>query len=159
MTTYTAAHTIEAEPDAVLEALTDPRAIARWSPVGFEVDGLRAERLHRGATARVSGRLAGCAVDFDVEVQEASQDRLALTAFGPIDLDVTYHLQPAGRATRVQAAVSVARGRGLVGLALARATQAMLAAGVLHSAVGRIADEVEEVALAAEAGLPLAAAA
>jgi uncharacterized protein YndB with AHSA1/START domain len=143
MSTYTADHTIVAEPEAVLEALTDPRAIARWSPVGFEVDGLESERLHRGTTARISARLAGCPVDFDVEVREASRERLALTATGPVGLDVTYRLRSRGGATRVEAAVSVERGRGLVGLALARATEAMLAAGVLHAAVGRIADELE----------------
>jgi uncharacterized protein YndB with AHSA1/START domain len=143
MSTYTADHTIVAEPEAVLDALTDPRAIARWSPFGFDVDGLDSERLRPGVTARVSGRLAGCPVGFDVEVQEASRERLALTAVGPVGLDVTYLLRPRGDATRVQAAVSVARGRGLVGLALARATEAMLAAGVLHAAVGRIAEDIE----------------
>jgi uncharacterized protein YndB with AHSA1/START domain len=156
MSTYTADHTIAAGPEQVLEVLTDPRSIARWAPFGFEVDGLRADRLHRGATARVSGRLAGCPVDFDIEVQEASSERLALTASGPVGLDVTYRLKPRGPATQVEAAVSVARGRGLVGLALARATEAMLAAGVLHSAVGRIADELE-APLVDELEAPLAA--
>jgi hypothetical protein len=143
MSTYTADHTIVAEPEAILEALTDPCSIARWSPFEFEVDGLDSDRLHRGATARISGRLAGCPVDFDVEVQEANAERLALTAIGPVGLDVIYRLRPRGDGTQVEAAVSVERGRGLVGLALARATEAMLAAGALHAAVGRIADELE----------------
>jgi hypothetical protein len=143
MSTYTADHTIVAEPEAIIDALTDPRAIARWSPVGFEVGGLDSGRLHRGATARVTGRLAGCPVDFDVEVHEASRERLTLTAVGPVGLDVSYRLRPGDGATRVEAAVSVARGRGLVGLALARATEAILATGMLHAAVGRIADELE----------------
>ncbi|MCW3064007.1 MAG: hypothetical protein JWN32_1179 [Solirubrobacterales bacterium] len=143
MSTYTADHTIVAEPEAVLDALTDPRSIARWSPVDFQVDGLDSERLRRGATARISGRLAGCPVDFDVEVREVTPERLVLSAIGPVGLDVIYRLRPRGAGTQVEAAVSVERGRGLVGLALARATEAMLAAGVLHAAVGRIADELE----------------
>jgi uncharacterized protein YndB with AHSA1/START domain len=143
MSTYTTDHTISAEPDAVLEALTDPQAIACWSPVGFDFEGLRAKRLQTGATARVCGRLAGRPVEFDVEVHEASRERLTLTASGPVGLDVSYRLRPDGRATRVEAAVSVARGRGLVGIALARATEAMLAAGALRAAVGRIAAELE----------------
>src|SRR6266567_6823732 len=142
MSTYTTDHTISAEPDAVLEALTDPRAIACWSPVDFEVDGLRSRRLQTGATARVSGRLAGREVGFDVEVHEANCERVMLTASGPVGLDVSYRLRPDGRATRVEAAVSVARGRGLVGLALATATEAMLAAGALRAAVDRIASEL-----------------
>ena len=143
MATYTSDHTIAAAPEAVLQALTDPRAIARWAPVDFEVGGLRSERLQRGATAHVAGRLAGCAVEFDVEVHEASSERLALTAIGPVEFDVTYRLRAGEGATRLQAAVSVERGRGIIGLALARATEAMLRAGVLHAAVGRIAQTLE----------------
>jgi carbon monoxide dehydrogenase subunit G len=141
MPTYTTDHTIAAEPEAVLEFLTDPRAIARWSPVDFDVE--HSAPLCSGATTKVCGRLAGCPVEFDVEVHEASRERLALTATGPVGLDVSYRLQSSGCATRVEAAVSVARGRGLVGLALARATEAMLAAGALRAAVGRIATELE----------------
>jgi uncharacterized protein YndB with AHSA1/START domain len=141
MRTWTATTTVEARPEAVLDLLTDPDACARWAPVAFEVSGLREQRLGTGSRARVTGRLAGRDVGFDVDVHEAGSERLALTADGPVGLDVRYELAPSAGGSEVRASVSLRPGRGLGGRVLASATSALLSAGALNQAVSRIARE------------------
>jgi len=140
MRTYTATTIVEARPEAVLDILTDPAACSRWAPVDFEVDGLDAQRLEAGSRARVTGRLAGRAVAFDVEVHTADAGRLALRATGPVVLEVDYALAHSG-GTEVTASVSVRPGRGLTGRLVAEATGALLRAGLLNTAVSRMARE------------------
>lgn len=125
--------------------LTDPGAIRRWAPIPFEVVDFDGDRLITGDTARVRGGLAGRTLEFTVDVSQASGDRLALTARGPIEIDVEYTAAPisAGSAVRARVAVS---GRGLLGRLLAQATDALLAGGALHAAVSRLARETEAVA-------------
>jgi hypothetical protein len=146
MKTWTATTTTAARPEAVLELLTDPDACARWSPVGFDVDELAGRRLRRGSTARVSGRLAGRRVGFDVEVHAAATDAFALSARGPVGLEVSYSMAPAAGGSEVSATVAVLPGRGLGGRLIAEATGALLTAGALEHAVARLA---QEAALAA----------
>lgn len=141
MRTWTATTTVEAQPNAVLDVLTDPDAVARWAPVPFDVDELGSPRLTRGSRARVSGKLAGRRVGFDVEVHEADAEALSLSADGPVGFDVRYDLAPVKRGSEVRASVAVRNGRGLAGRLLAEATNALLAAGALEIAVGRIARE------------------
>jgi hypothetical protein len=141
MKTWTATATAEAQPADVLNVLTDPDACARWAPIAFDVDDLESRRLSAGSRARVSGRLAGRRVGFDVEVHEADERRLALSANGPLNMDVSYELAPAARGSEVRASVSVKPGRGLCARLLAEATGALLTAGALQHAVARIARE------------------
>jgi hypothetical protein len=141
MRTWTATTTAAAHPEAVLDVLTDPDAIACWAPVPFDVDDLDCRRLRSGSRARVSGRLAGRRVGFDVQVHEAGESGLALTASGPVDLDVAYELAPADAGSEVRASISVRSGGGLMGRVLAEATGALLSAGALQSALSRIARE------------------
>src|SRR4051795_2271279 len=79
MRTYTATTTATARPEAVLDVLTDPDAVARWAPVAFYVDTITHPRLAEGSRARISGRLAGQQVGFDVEVHQADAGGLALS--------------------------------------------------------------------------------
>jgi hypothetical protein len=139
-------------PDDVIAILSDPDAIRRWSPIDFDVDGVDGDRLEAGSRARVSGRLAGRGASFDVEVDQAGDGRFALTASGPIELDVEYEAFEDEGGTQVWATVEV-RGGGLMGRLLAQATDALMAAGALDRALGRIADEIETT----DAGLALAA--
>jgi len=132
---------LPAPPEDVLELLTDPQAIARWSPVGFELLELDGERLDAGRCARVRGELAGRRVEFTVLVQEAGPERLALTASGPIDLDVDYRFCALDRGSEVRAAVGV-RGRGFIGGLIARAAEALLAAGALDHALARMGSQL-----------------
>jgi hypothetical protein len=141
MRTWTATTTAAAHPGAVLDVLTDPDAIASWAPVPFDVDDLDCRRLRSGSRARVSGRLAGRRVGFDVQVHEAGESGIALTASGPVDLDVAYELAPADAGSEVRASVRVRSGGGLTGRVLAEATGALLSAGALKSALSRIARE------------------
>jgi hypothetical protein len=113
MSTWTEQLTANAAPAAVLDVLTDPGACGRWAPVGFEV-----------------------------EVIAADQQRLALLASGPIDLDVEYRLRPVPAGSELSASVAV-RGQGLAGRVLARATGALLSAGALRHAMTGIAHEAE----------------
>jgi hypothetical protein len=140
------------DPDEVLTLLTEPDSIARWSPIEFDVVDYCGERLRPGDRVRVAGRLAGRSLAFDVDVAQADSGHLALTATGPIRLDVDYHaIATAGRGSDVRAKVTVS-GKGLLGRVLAQATDALLASGALAMAVGRIAREFEpsfEPALAA----------
>jgi Polyketide cyclase / dehydrase and lipid transport len=141
MRTYTATTTATARPEAVLAVLTDPDACLRWAPVAFDVERLSGPRLAEGSRARVSGRLAGCEVGFDVEVHRADAKRLALSAHGPVALDVAYDMRPSGRGSEVSASVAVRPRRGLRARLLAEATAAVLAGGALQLALGRIASE------------------
>jgi Polyketide cyclase / dehydrase and lipid transport len=137
MRTWTTQTTVTGLPDEVLALLTQPDAIARWTPVPFELIDLDADRLVSGTRARVRGRLAGRSLEFDVEVLAADDNRLALVATGPISIDVEYRLRPAPRGSNVSASVSVS-GRGLIGRVIAQATDALLAAGALDLAMSRI---------------------
>ena len=141
MRTWTATTTVDAAPEAVLDVLTDPDAIARWAPLPFDVDDLDTPRLVTGSTARVSGRLAGRRVGFVVEVHEAADGRLALAADGPVGLDVAYHMADIADGSEVRASVSVRRGKGITGRLLAEATNALLSAGALTHAISRLAAE------------------
>jgi hypothetical protein len=138
MRTWTATTTVDAPPDAVLDVLTDPDAIASWAPVDFEVSDLNLRRLATGCRPRVEGRLGGVSVGFDVEVLEAGQDGLSLIAAGPVALDVRYDLEPADGGSEVRASIGVRPGRGFRGRILAEATSALLSAGALHTALDRI---------------------
>src|SRR5512132_1053828 len=138
---WTATTTIEARPEAILDVLTDPEACARWAPIPFDVEDLRTPRLRCGSRARVSGKLAGKRVGFDVEVHEAIDGRLRLSADGPVGFDVRYDLSPAPEGSQVRASVSVRAAKGLIGRLLAEATNALLAGGALQAAMARIGSE------------------
>ena len=139
MKTWTAQALSEARPEAILEALTDPDAVARWSPVPFDVEDEAVRRLQSGTRTRVSGKLAGVRVGFDVEVHHADERQLKLSASGPVSMDVAYDVQDAGAGTEVRASVSVRPGRGLRATVLAEATAGLLGAGALSAAVNRLA--------------------
>jgi hypothetical protein len=106
--------TVPASPSEVLALLTEPEAIARWSPIPFELLQLDGERLRAGSHARVAGCLAGRSVEFDVDVLDASDQRLELVADGAISLGVQYVMRPAPAGSEVQAraGVSPAKRRG-----------------------------------------------
>jgi hypothetical protein len=143
MANWTATTTTTATPDQILEVLTHPEAIRRWSPVDFELDELDSRRLAAGTRARVTGKVAGVRVGFDVEVHSADEELLELSADGPIGIDVRYELQPAKAGSEVHASVSLRRGGGLTGRLVANATAALLSTGVLDGAAGRIARAAE----------------
>jgi len=152
MANWTATTTTNATPEQVLEVLTHPDEIRRWSPVDFDVDELGAARLAPGTRARVTGKLAGVRVGFDVEVHAADEQLLELSADGPVGLDVRYELAPAKAGSELVASVSLRRGGGITGRLVANATAALLSAGVLDGAAGRIARAAE-----GQPGLALAA--
>ncbi len=151
MRTWTAHTHVAADPEVVLDVLTDPDACRRWSPVPFDVDVAGADRLAAGTRMRVSGQLVGRRVGFDVEVHEAGDGRLALSARGPVAFDVVYEVaarrgeagdEASGRGrwgSDVCASVSVRSGGGLFGRVAEQATAALLHAGALAVAVDRIA--------------------
>jgi polyketide cyclase/dehydrase/lipid transport protein len=140
MKTWTATALASANPAAVLHVLTDPDACTRWSPVPFDVED-DTRRLAKGSRARVTGRLAGQRVGFDVEVRQADEHGLALSADGPVAFDVDYRLAPTHAGSEVRASVSLRPRRGLVGRLLAEATGALLSAGALDHALARLAHE------------------
>ena len=143
MATWTARTRLPGAPDEVLALLTEPDAIARWAPIGFELVDYGGSRLIAGDRVRVRGALAGPAVSFDVDVAEADDGRLALTATGPIRLDVDYRVIAVGECSELHASVAVS-GNGLRGRLLARATETLLAAGALSTAVARIAEQLAQ---------------
>ncbi|HWT22662.1 MAG TPA: SRPBCC family protein [Solirubrobacteraceae bacterium] len=138
MRTWTAQKLVDAAPERVLALLTDTDAVREWSPFPFDLDGA-GTRLDPGTRVRVSGSLAGRRVGFDVEVHEATDGRLALSARGPVAMDVAYRATAAGRGSEVCASVSVRPGGGLFGRVATEATAALLHAGALGVAVDRIA--------------------
>ncbi len=148
MSTWSTQTSCNGTPEDVLELLTEPGAIARWSPVPFTLVDTDRERLCAGDRVRVRGELAGRGMEFLVDVAKAEGGHLALTAIGPIRIDVDYHVVGDGCGSSVRARIGVA-GSGLFGRVLAGATDALLAAGALRMAVDRIAEELEPAALAA----------
>jgi Polyketide cyclase / dehydrase and lipid transport len=153
VSTWSTHTNVDGRPDDVIEVLTDPDTIRRWSPIDFELEELDGYRLREGSQARVAGRLAGRTAAFEVDVSAASAGRFALTASGPIEIEVEYEAFEADAGSEVWATVSV-RGSGLLGRLLAQATDGLLAAGALDRALGRIAREIEELS---RDGLALAA--
>jgi Polyketide cyclase / dehydrase and lipid transport len=147
---WTATVRAKATPDQVLQVLTHPEEIRRWSPVDFDLDDLDGRRLAAGTRGRVTGRLAGVSLGFDVEIHAADEARLELSADGPIGFDVRYELAGDGVGSELNASVSVRKGGGLTGRLVANATAALLSAGALEDAAGRIARVAEaQPALAA----------
>jgi hypothetical protein len=142
MGVWTAQTQVAGLPDEVLALLTRPDAIARWAPIAFDVVGYQGSRLKAGDKVRVRGGLAGRSLEFEVDVAEAEDGRLVLTATGPIRLDVEYLAVARETGSEIRASIGVS-GRGLMGRLLAQATDALLAAGALSAAVGRIANELE----------------
>jgi uncharacterized protein YndB with AHSA1/START domain len=143
MAEWTTSTQAKARPEQVLEVLTDPDAIRRWAPIDFDVEDLDGVRLMAGSTARVSGKLAGVRVGFDVEVHAADEEGVELTAHGPIGLDVRYELTPAADGSEVTASVSLRRGGGITGRVISQATAALLSAGALDGAAKGIARAAE----------------
>jgi Polyketide cyclase / dehydrase and lipid transport len=146
MSSWTATTTANATPEQLLDVLTRPEKIQDWAPVDFDLEDWR--RLSTGTRTRVTGRLAGMPVEFDVEVHRADEAGLRLSAEGPIGLDVRYELAPVSTGAELNASVSLRAGGGLTGRLVTKATQALLSAGALEGAAGRIA-AAAEVRLAA----------
>jgi hypothetical protein len=149
--THREARLIAADPEAVMQLLTEPDAIARWAPLPFDVDGLESPRLRSGTLAYVRGGLAGRRVEFEVSVAEASDTRLALTACGPVHMDVEYRVEALDHGSHVEASIALKRGKGLFGGLMAGATGALLSGGALRAALGLMADELERAPLCAAA--------
>jgi hypothetical protein len=143
MDSWTSTARAKTTPDGLLEVLTQPRRIRLWSPVDFELDDLDTRRLIAGTTTRVTGKVAGVRVSFEVEVHRADRARLELSADGPIGLDVRYDLAEAGACADLTASVQVRGGRGITGRMVAGAAASLLSAGALDGAVGRIAQVAE----------------
>jgi uncharacterized protein YndB with AHSA1/START domain len=151
MAQWTTCTQANATPDQVLEVLTDPDAIRLWSPIDFEVEDMVGARLGAGDVTRVTGRVAGLRVGFDVEVHAADEDGIELSADGPIGIDVRYDLAPAESGSQVTATVGLRRGGGITGRLISQATAALLSAGALDGAarsIARAAEQTPALALA-----------
>jgi hypothetical protein len=144
LSTWTTQTIVDGTPEEVLAVLSDPDSCYRWSPIEFDLEDFDGDRLRTGTLARVAGRVAGISVSFEIKVLHASGSRLALTAHGPMTLDVEYEAYPAdaGRA-EVWATVTVKAARSLSGRLAAKSTEALLRGGALSMALRRIAVEVE----------------
>jgi uncharacterized protein YndB with AHSA1/START domain len=143
MNSWTSTAQANATPERLLEVLTHPRQIERWSPVDFDVEELDTRRLAPGSKARVSGRVAGVPVSFQVEVHAADTERLELSADGPVGFDVRYDLAPAAGGAEMTASVQVRDRGGFTGRVVAKAAATLLSAGALDGAIGRIARVAE----------------
>jgi hypothetical protein len=151
MDRWTSTAQAKATAEQLLEVLTHPQEIRRWSPVEFSTDDLESRRLAAGTRTRVTGRLAGVPVSFDVEVHAADTDRLEISAEGPIGLEVRYDLADTDGGAEMTASVRVRRGGGLTGRVVASAAATLLSAGALDGATGRIARAAEAQPYAAAA--------
>jgi hypothetical protein len=143
--------TVLATPEHVIDALTDTRACARWSPVPFAVEGGGDHRLLPGTIRRVSGRVLGAPVRFHLYTLEATPRQLRLHARGPIEIRVAYALTPVAEGCAVDAHLSIEPPGNPLGRFVARTTGLMLAGGTLDLALSRLAREAER---SARRGLP-----
>jgi hypothetical protein len=151
MAQWTTRTQANASPEQLLEVLTDPDAIRLWSPIDFEVEDLVGSRLTAGDVTRVTGRVAGMRVGFDVEIHAADEDGIELTADGPIGIHVRYELAPAAGGSEVTATVGLRRAGGITGRLISQATAALLSAGALDGAarsIARAAERTPALALA-----------
>ena len=151
MAQWTTRTQANASPEQLLEVLTDPDAIRLWSPSDFEVEDLVGSRLTAGDVTRVTGRVAGMRVGFDVEIHAADEDGIELSADGPIGIDVRYDLAPADSGSEVTATVGLRRAGGITGRLISQATAALLSAGALDGAarsIARAAERTPALALA-----------
>ena len=140
---WTATARANATPCEVLQVLTHPEAIRRWSPIDFDLDDLEGRRLVAGTRGRVTGRVAGVRVGFDVAIHAADEARLELSAEGPVAIDVRYDLMHDEAGAELNASVSLRGGRGVTGRLVEKATAALLSAGALEGAAGQIARAAE----------------
>jgi hypothetical protein len=115
MVEWTATARANATPGQVLQVLTHPEEIRRWSPVEFDLDELDGRRLAAGTRGRVTGRVAGVSVGFDVQIHAADEDRLELSAQGPVAFDVRYELMHDDCGAELNASVAMRRGGGGAG--------------------------------------------
>jgi hypothetical protein len=143
MSEWTATARANTTPSQVLEVLTHPAKIRRWSPVDFDLEELDGRRLATGSRGRVTGKLAGVTVGFDVSVHHADEGRLELSADGPVGLDVRYDLRGDGEGAEFVARVAMRPSRGITGKIVANAASALLSAGALEGAARRIAHAAE----------------
>ena len=142
MSTWTSHAVIHGRPDDILAVLTDPSAASRWAPVEF--DCTEAGKLSEGSQIDLRGRLGGLCVHFEVDVHRADAERLELTASGPVLMHVEYRMTAVDEQSELEALVSVRRAPGLLNAVVARAADALFAAGALRAAVSGIAREVED---------------
>ena len=144
MANWTATTTTKATPEQLLEVLTHPEEIRRWSPVDFDVDdldtgaaGARHPRAGDRQARRRPGRLR----------RRGPRRRHRRCSSSPrtvrSGIDVRYELAPAKTGSELCASVSLRRGGGITGRLVANATAALLSAGVLEGAAGRIARAAE----------------
>jgi hypothetical protein len=143
MSEWTATARANTTPSQVLEVLTHPAKIRRWSPVDFDIEELEGRRLAAGSRGRVTGKLAGVTVGFDVRVHHADEDRLELSADGPVGFDVRYDLRGGDCGAEFDARISLRPSRGITGKIVANAASALLSAGALEGAARRIAQAAE----------------
>jgi hypothetical protein len=143
MDTWRSQIDIRAQPERVLETLTDVRACRAWSPVGFDVGGLKSGRLRAGTRVAVSGAIVGRRVRFCVEILRADSERLLLRAAGPVEMSADYVVRPAADGSLLHAAISVRRGTGGGARLAARGISVLLAMGALNQTLVRIAREAE----------------
>jgi hypothetical protein len=143
MATWQTQTAVQATPEQIIDVLTDPKAAVRWSPIDFEVEHIDGDRLRTGGRARVTGRLAGREIAFDIDVIRADAQHLLLTATGPIEIDVKYDVEELDSHVELRAWVTIRSRGGLFGRILSGATEGLLGAGMLNAAVSRIAREVE----------------
>ena len=148
MSEWTATAKVNSTPCQVLEVLTHPAKIRGWSPVDFDLEELDGRRLAAGTRGRVTGRVAGVTVGFDLQVHYADERRLELSADGPIGIDVRYDLRPGDDGAEFDAWVSMRASRGITGKIVASAASALLSAGALEGAADRIARAAEQHTLA-----------
>jgi len=140
MRTFTAHTTAASAPHEVLDRLTDPVAIARGAPVPFEVLELDAQRLNPGANVRVRGQLPGQGPSSPGMCWRSQTSDSGSSRKVPSRLKSPTTCAPAIRGRRINASISVL-GHGLLGRLLAKATEALLAAGALRSSLNRLANQ------------------
>jgi hypothetical protein len=145
MGSWTSRTTFTGDAERVLELLTDPEEARTWSPIDFTLENAEGDRLRTGDIAHVAGRLAGRRMSFDIEVFKASDGQLHLRASGPVEIEVEYGVEEGVDGSgQLIAWIKVSSSGGLIGRLAASATDAVLAAGALESAVRRIAAAAEE---------------
>jgi len=152
MSTFHADTVVPAPAERVLEALVDPAALARWSPVPFRLVTPHAGRLRTGTRAHVDGGLAGIGASFVVHVRHIDGECVDLQAAGPVVMDVGYRLRSSALGTEVHAKITVGRGRGLLSRALTAATERILHAGGLSAALARLSREAQRAQAEPSAG-------
>ena len=118
---------IDAPPDRVVAVLSDPEEAARWFPLPVELVDPPAAPVSEGDQMLSRGELAGQEVEFEIVIEEVRPDGVTLRATGPVECEITSHVEESGQGSDLTVSLDVSSGGGVTGGVMATAATPLVA--------------------------------